>query len=259
MASSISKGFSLSLSGSGNLLVYQLGACRSLIEAAFPIKEAVGSSGGSIAATILARSPNSIDDYINDFIQSRGRGLDLLKDVLRNKTHASPICPELGICTTICRTGKSKVFRFSSNDRQQDDYLLKCIEASCKIPRSFHPWDIFSKHVTYADEEGIRIGDDYYVDGGISAPAPPTIYETRLILSPVSGRSSLSDRISPDDRSFSIGQMNAQVDFGTALSWHNLRSISISMGLASKELLRDWYQRGQDDAVRFINHKREER
>ena len=258
MASSISKGFFLSLSGSGNLLVYQLGACRSLIKASIPINEAVGSSGGSIAATILVRAPNSIDDYVNEFIQGRGEGLALLKDVLRS-TDTNPICHELGICTTICRNGKSKVFRFSSNERHQDDLLLRCIEASCRIPRTFHPWDIFSKDVTYPDDDGIQIGDDYYVDGGIAAPAPPTTYEPRLILSPVSGSSSFSERISPDDRSFSIGQMNAHVDFGTKLSRQNFQSMFVSMGMGSRDILRDWYQRGQDDASHFITRRLEER
>lgn len=257
MAVSIGNGFSLSLSGSGNLLVYQLGACRSLLEAAIPIHAAVGSSGGSIAATILVRAPNSIDDYVNDFIKARGNGLELLRDVLQN-IDQNPICQELGICTTICRTGKPKVFYFQPNDRQQDELLLKCIEASCRIPRSFHPWDIFSKHVSYPQEDGIRINDDYHVDGGIAAPAPPT-NEPRLIISPVSGSSSFSDRISPHDRSLSIGQLNAEVDFGTKLSWQNLQSISISMGMASRELLRDWYQRGQDDASQFMRQKLEER
>lgn len=258
MASLISKGFSLSLSGSGNILVYQLGACRSLVEASIPINEAVGSSGGAIAATILVRAPNSIDDYVNDFIEGRGKGLELLKDVLRS-TQTNPICHELGICTTICRTGKSKVFRFSSDERHQDDLLLKCIEASCRIPRTFHPWDVFSKHVTYPDEDGIRIGDEYFVDGGIAAPAPPTLHEPRLILSPVSGSSSFSERISPDDCSLSIGQMNAQVDFGTKLSRQNLQSVFLSMGMGSRDIFRDWYRRGQDDASHFIERKLDER
>lgn len=253
MATAITKGFFLSLSGSGNLLVYQLGACLSLLEAAIPICAAVGSSGGSIAATILARAPNSIDNYATDFIQARGKGLELLKDVL-DSTHQDPICHELGICTTICRSGKSKVFYFQLNDsHQDDDLLMKCIEASCRIPRSFHPWDVFSKHVTYPDSEGIKIDDDYHVDGGISAPAPPT-KEPRLIISPVSGSSSFSDRISPDDRSVSIGQMNAQVDFGTQLSWQNLQSISVSMGIASSEVLREWYLKGQEDAFQYTRN-----
>lgn len=255
MTTSIAKGFSLSLSGSGHLLVYQLGACRSLLEAAIPIHAAIGSSGGSIAATIFVRAPNSIDNYAADFIKARGRGVELLKDVLRS-THQNPICKELGICTTICRTGKSKIFRFGPNDREKDDLLLKCIEASCRIPRSFHPWDVFSKDVTYPDKDGIQIDDDRHVDGGIAAPAPPT-NEPRLIISPVSGRSSFSERISPDDHSFSIGQMNAEVDFGTKLSWQNLQSISVSMGAASSKALQDWYLRGQEDAFQFTRRYQE--
>jgi predicted acylesterase/phospholipase RssA len=251
MASSISRGIALSLSGSGSLFVYQLGACRSLLQSAVTIRSAVGSSGGAIAATVLAKAPNSIEEFVNDYIQGRGNGLDLLRDLLKN-SHETPICDELGICTTICRNGKSKIFHFQPNDKERDEMILECVEASCRIPRTFHPWDVFSTNVTYPEEDGIWIEDDYYVDGGIAAPAPPTTAEPRLIISPVSGTSTHSHRISPDDRSLSVGQLNAEVDFKTKLSWQNLQAISTSMGMASAELLRDWYQRGQDDASQYI-------
>jgi predicted acylesterase/phospholipase RssA len=257
MTSSISRGLALSLSGSGSLFVYQLGACRSLVQSAVAIRSAVGSSGGAIAATVLAKAPNSIEEFVNDYTQGRGNGLDLLKDLLENSDE-TPICDELGICTTICRNGKSKIFHFQPSDRQQDKLLLQCVEASCRIPKTFHPWDVFSKHVTYPDEDGIWIEDDYYVDGGIAAPAPPTSTKPRLIISPVSGSSINSDRISPGDRSLTVGQLNAEVDFGTKLSWQNLQSISVSMGMASTAALRDWYQRGQDDASQYIKQTLQE-
>jgi predicted acylesterase/phospholipase RssA len=97
----------LSFSGSGHLLVYQLGACQTLLHyqqqqqqqsgnKRLQITDVVGASGGAIAATVVAlthqqqqlqqRSPQSssssfLEDYVHAFITQRGRGLQLLQEL----------------------------------------------------------------------------------------------------------------------------------------------------------------------------------
>lgn len=144
--------------------------------------------------------------------------------------------PMLSICTTRCSDGGVELFSFGgrlkSNEesdettkRQQAQFylggeddgdgdeekkhherLLKAIEASCRIPQSFHPIDMVALNYkyllhklpntqdnTYPEEEGIEIDGKGYVDGGIAAPFPPTPLDGdpsctgRIVVSPIAG------------------------------------------------------------------------
>jgi predicted acylesterase/phospholipase RssA len=316
MASAIPRrAVALSLTGSGHLLIYQLGACRVLFQQAkesLDIRHVAGSSGGSVAAAVvtqLLRSPvptptsaptlphqhqdhyhpeqqhHVIEEYAQAFIQKRGLAMTLLRERLTESVQIRQqyssqqqqqeelllTPPVLDICTTKCSDGTAHMFPFSApiEDEKQLELLLKCVEASCAIPRTFHPWDVFtSSPVQYPVEDGIRIrlgdtaatasndDDEAYVDGGIAAPAPPTPPElTRIIISPVTGESPPTClRISPvaDSRSLRLFPLRVG-DFGVQTSWQNLKALRASAGMVSTQDLREWYDQGQRDAERFVN------
>lgn len=310
----------LSLTGSGHLLIYQLGACHVLFQQSketLDIRHVAGSSGGSVAATVVTQLRTAavpapalphhhhhhhqyfqeqqhhvIDEYAQAFIHQRGRAVTLLKERLTEQVyvnsrqqHSQPpqkalaVAPQpvLGICTTKCSDGTAHMFLFSDpieNDKQLER-LLTCVEASCAIPRSFHPWDVFtSQKLQYPVEDGIQIskpgatnghGDDSddndsYVDGGIAAPAPPTPPELiRIIVSPVAGESPVPcHRISPekDSSMFTNPRLPFSLQkgaFGVHASWQNLKALRASAGMVSTEELLLWYKQGQRDAERFVD------
>eukprot|EP00977_Amphora_coffeiformis_P007007 scaffold1519_cov166-Amphora_coffeaeformis.AAC.7 len=265
----------LSMTGSGHLLVYQLGACRTLLQqcrgAAPPlaVDHVVGASGGAIAAAVLAANI-PIDDYAHAFIQQRGRGMKLLQDYWSQHVssessapNSSALRPGLHIATTRCEDGSSKIFSF---DRLDDkERIFDCIQASCLIPPTFHPLDIMSSPSPYPEYEGLPIDDpvegmDFYVDGGISTPAPMIVSKlevegneliTRVIISPVAGTSKHAARISPRTRGW-WPQIQARHDMGLYLSWSNAKALRAASGNVSSSELQNWYDRGQDDAQRFL-------
>jgi predicted acylesterase/phospholipase RssA len=201
----------LSLSGSGHLLVYQLGACRVLLQQQLQtrtdgttkdsftlpkITNVVGASGGAIAATVVALSSlqsssssfSLIEDYAQAFITQRGQGIQLLQDFWKKLEEESSASSRntsvdtigLHIATTRCEDGASKLFSFPHHHitaTTQRNKILDCIRASCCIPPSFHPLDLVSSSSPYPEQEGFPIHDDvvgiqFYVDGGIATPAP---------------------------------------------------------------------------------------
>jgi predicted acylesterase/phospholipase RssA len=147
--------------------------------------------------------------------------------------------PVLSICTTRCSDGGIELFSFGGRlesnqesdettkrqqgkcykplsaatqfvlggdeEKKHHERLLKAIEASCRIPRSFHPIDMVALNYkyllhqlpntrdTYPKEEGIEIDGKGYVDGGIAAPFPPTPLDGdpsctgRIVVSPIAG------------------------------------------------------------------------
>lgn len=194
----------LSLTGCGHLLVYQLGACRQLLLAHdnsddnFLIRHVVGASGGALVAAIVAnKSSISLEDYATAFIQARGRGLELLQQFWSSPNDATtPVSNKgsnnnnnfinLHIATTRCEDGSAHVFSFAASDLMNQphtsrDQILTCIRASCLIPPTFHPVDVVASSPSpYPNHEGIAIQDaqgnwGYHVDGGIAAPAPVVV------------------------------------------------------------------------------------
>jgi len=280
----------LSLTGSGHLLVYQLGACRVLLggcscdddntSTTFRIRHVAGASGGALAAAVVTHIPHRLNDYAEAFIEKRGgiSGLRLFQDLLKiernnnkqyrlyhNHSFAEVDAPMLHIAVTRCRDGKGQHFSFSPTcllNHDDDDDLIRCLEASCRIPPSFHPYDILSSSVAvYPEQDGIVLRNgEAYVDGGIATPAPPTpLDHTRLIVSPLTGTSSNeSMRISPNailssNNNRYWGQVRVAHDLGIhVLSWSNLRALRAAMGLVTSSKLRDWYQKGQDDAHQWL-------
>lgn len=268
----------LSLTGSGHLLVYQLGACRTLQlqqDESITIDHVVGASGGAIAAAVMA-ADISIDDYAQAFIRQRGNGMNLLQEFWSHtRTTSSPNTSRntdkkasvgLHIATTRCQDGSSKVFSF--NTLEDPERIFQCIRASCLIPPTFHPLDIVSSPSPYPDREGLAIDDpvegvDFYVDGGIATPAPmfddslvassDTALLERVIISPVAGTSQYAAaRISPRG-GWPRFQIQVCHDMGMELSWNNLRTLQAASGNVTSNELQRWFDRGQDDAGRFLD------
>ena len=249
----------LSLSGGGHLLPYHLAVGRTLMDASkqghLPyIHEISGSSAGAIAAAVIALAPDTISDYADQFIQERGNALKLLEQCLSTSTTTAVAkAPSLYICTTKCKDGSVHLFHV---DKQDTTKLLKCVRASCTIPRtSFHPTDVLasSGNLVYPDTDGILIDGDYHVDGGIAAPAPP-VPDSKdvIVVSPISG-SSPYPRISPRDSSFSIWwELKCRGDFHVRPSIQNLQALRVASGSTTSEELRSWYEQGMDDANSFL-------
>jgi len=108
-----------------------------------------------------------------------------------------------------------------------------------------------------------------YVDGGISAPAPPapsdptTMMENgasrRVVISPISGGEESDDgtammRISPRDDSWKFPwDLKCRGGFAVHPSVQNAKALQVSAGLASPMLLREWFERGIDDGMRIFD------
>ena len=279
----------LSFSGAGHLLPYHLGVASALYKKmqvdrgtnvnestsiTAPIKAVSGSSSGAIAATIYAYFPHRIEEYADRFISDGGRAMFHLKGIMNEEelnslSNGLPdenkldslTSPCLHIATTRCSDGLLRLFDFPSLPEGGKEQLFKCLEASCKIPRHFHPFDVlpnrWSPPSTYPEEDGVVIDGNSYVDGGISAPAPPTPLDSvegavRIVVSPISG--SISDeanaiRISPADDSWRLFPMNitCRGNFSVRPSMQNIRALQTSAGVASTIVLREWFERGVND------------
>ena len=252
----------LSLSGGGHLLPYHLGVCQTLLNASnkqnFPRIQAVsGSSSGAIAAVVATRAPDHIQDYAYQFIQDRGNALKNLQTCLSmNENEKDFESPQFFICTTKCRDGSLHLF--DARLLKEESELLECVRASCTIPRSFHPQDVLASvgGIVYPDSDGILIGGEYHVDGGIAGPAPPVpdFDGPVIVVSPISGSPSKgSFRISPKDTSFAIWkQLKCRRDFYVRPSIQNLKALRVASGSTTSSELQSWYEQGLEDANEFL-------
>ena len=268
--------WTLSFSGAGHLLPYHLGAASRLVSACGnelpPIRAVAGSSSGAIAATVLAMIPHRLEDYTDRFLQDGGYALRHLKELLLQEQDEPATTSrrtqqqqqqQLVVCTTRSEDGAMTLFQFDTNDfPEQSELLIQAVQASCTIPKSFHPYDVFSKSpISYPD--GIEIDGTLYVDGGIVAPAPPTPFDEdpkclgRVVVSPISSSdaNTTTPSIRPADTSFGLPfLLTARCGtFQVRPSIQNLRAMIVSIGVASPQVLRDWYQRGVNDADIFVD------
>jgi len=211
--------------------------------------------------------------------------LPIQKQVIQHANNKRPPSARLYICTTKTLDGSAQIFGFepkysnfsSISTSWKTDEILKCVKASCTIPSTFHPWDLVSKgELSYLDSDGIllkndgnddpsaygnygnsNINESYYVDGGISQPAPPTPLDLEegfcpITISPISGPGKY--RISPVDRSLgSSWKLTCRGDFQVRPSFQNLKALQVASGMAATtEELTSWYQRGVEDAEKFV-------
>ena len=132
---------------------------------------------------------------------------------------------------------------------------------------------------TYPDGDGVCIHNNWYIDGGIAAPAPPTPFDhvdnaIQVVISPISGspmdcngryvgddgmnRHRQTHRISPSDDTRRLLPFELRLRGGLSVfpSMQNLRALGISAGAASKDDLMRWYDAGRDDGEAFIDNLR---
>jgi predicted acylesterase/phospholipase RssA len=281
------------------------------------IRAVAGSSSGAIAATVFSMFPHRLDEFTDHFLRDGGRALSRLKTMIledddasttisstmvtnqnRKPARSPPSMMLLGVGTTNCKDGSLHLFTFesASNGSAEDtnttalhpplpsqrlldkSRLIRAIEASCTIPTSFHPLDMFqssSSVLSYPDHEGIEIDGEYFVDGGIAAPAPPSPLDLdplsrRIVVSPISRSSSSSTTttspsstrmmmICPLDTTFALpgGDWTTRCGtFSIRPSVQNLRAMMASAGVAPPGVLREWHQRGMKDTERFLDEVR---
>lgn len=134
------------------------------------IRAVAGSSSGAIVATLLSIVPHRLDDYTHRFLNDGGNAHQHLTDILTEEFIMTSSFSandsdnenyddddtgvDLFVNTTRCNDGSSCLFSFHSGDvAKKNDItttrttlydILLAVKASCKIPSSFHPIDIFS-------------------------------------------------------------------------------------------------------------------
>ena len=257
------RSLTLSFSGAGHLLPYHLGAAIALKEKERHITQQIcavsGSSSGAIAASAFVYfNDEQIKDYAERFITDGGRAMFHFKQML-DECKLPSKQQDLHIATTRCYDGSLHLFDFpaGSSSDQSRSRLVKCLEASCKIPHHFHPADVLpSKWPSkYPEEDGIIIGGISFCDGGIAAPAPPTPIDNeegvcRIVVSPISGSNNEKNtiRISPRDDSWKFPMdIKCRGGFAVHPSLQNIRAMQVSAGVATTPILREWYERGIKD------------
>jgi predicted acylesterase/phospholipase RssA len=284
-----SASFTISFSGAGHLLSYHLGVARSLLQRGIVsrTRSIAGSSSGSIAATLLSLAPGRLEEFWDRFLASRGKGFAHLGEILLleddddrdQRRGVKSSSPQLFVCATNSCDGSPHLFQFNPHEYDKGR-LLNAIQASCRIPVSFHPVDLFKDNVSYQGE-GIEIDGNFYVDGGLSGTfPPPTPFDTenevgerphRILVSPISVRLIGQHAIGNTKQERYTGPSTSIVCPANAPSrWSrffktrdglvaiepslaNLQSLVPAAGFASTEALRDWHMRGMEDAERFCS------
>ena len=198
------------------------------------------------------------------FLPQSGRAMPHLREMIVEANASgvalNPHNTTLHIATTRCSDASLRLFDFPPNlSSIPDEILVKCLEASCKIPPHFHPFDVLPSQwpSTYSGDDGFMIDGVSYVDGGISAPAPPTPVDSmegacRVVISPISGNTNSGSaiRISPSDNSWKLPfDLKCRGEFSVHPSVQNFKAMQYSAGLASTPILQRWYEQGFEDAT----------
>jgi len=289
----------VAFSGAGHLLAYHLGVASTLLRLKVPIQAVSGSSSGAIVAALLSFLPHQLENYADRFLQDRGHAFRNFREMIlegekeqketqtfshatreeavryQSKTETiATTRPDLYVCVTKSDDGTAHLLKFPSQSLKNNssDRLFRAIEASCYIPVSFHPLDLFQTSSNNYQGDGIDFDGTYYVDGGISGIFPPPLPDVqephhRILVCPVElgplptslSFSSLQTNhvICPGYNSSSEGVIHwpflkARDGISIRRPLKNLQSLVAAAGFCSGKVLASWYQRGKDDAERQL-------
>jgi predicted acylesterase/phospholipase RssA len=286
------KGIAVSLSGSGHLLVYHLGALQTLLEApawAPLIQTFAGTSGGAMAAAAARLLPR---ERLGGFAEAAFSG-DAFGQLARELSPGGAIAADapraasgsLLIGATECESGRASLFgRYASAEE-----LLTCVLASAAIPRSAHPFDLARARPRYPYREGVLAPiacewdggiaaaasgapaglsgaprDEWacvraYVDGGLTAALPPLPAKLglrTLTVSPIAG---------PRGRAQAVGayhlcprdssfRLPITPALGGMRCFLSLHNLRAAQAAAGApaRVLRGWFERGRADAAELV-------
>jgi len=170
----------LCFSGSGCLAAYQLGVARCLRRNGAPMMQrvthVVGTSGGALVATVLARAPDHLDSVIEHSLACRNMaGVEAALAAAGPDAHRagqrdcqSGQIPELVVVTATAAAPRRQR-RFTAWESNAD--LLACLRASCHIPADFHPLDLLSP-MAASYSGGVEFRGETLVDGGLASSSP---------------------------------------------------------------------------------------
>ena len=253
----------LAFSGSGHLLCYHLGVARTLLQSSGALRfdrHFCGSSGGAVVACVAAVMPERLEDFHERFA-SRCKALTGIREMLPTDAHLLASHARLHVQLTEASSGRGvQVSRFESRE-----HLLDAVFASCRIPRSFHPFDALrSRPPTYSAAEGKRVAMDgevddgrTYVDGAFSAPLPlpddaaagPSVTVTPLAGPPA------PLHICPVDTSLRLGTARLGRDHGGMAVYRSLDNVRrlVVAGGAPPAVLHRLFEGGCRDAEAFLS------
>ena len=162
----------LCFSGSGCLAAYQLGVARCLRRNGAPMMKRVthvmGTSGGALVATVLARAPDHLDSVIEHSLDCRNMtGVEAALAAVGPDAHRAGQ-PEL-VVVTATATAPRRQRRFTAWESNTD--LLACLRVSCHIPADFHPLDLLSP-MAASYSGGVEFRGESLIDGGLASSSP---------------------------------------------------------------------------------------
>lgn len=265
----MSKSLGLSFSGSGSLFVYQLGVYQALYNAiAHQNVVFGGSSGGALAATMAsmhfcAKKTDCMSRLI-PLLHTTGP-LKVIEHELDqlNTESAQKVLRSVFVSVTRCSDG-ANVLRSSFQSKQE---LLQCLRASCHIPVSFHPLDLFtnclsSRNLTFPAHEGVKIDQSLstYVDGAFSASIPQLHVDASISVSPLLCKVDFPTiLVHPESRpviktEFMPFEIPCYVTVGgqrCKICIQNLRAISCAIALTRKQR-EEWFHKGVSDGKEVV-------
>jgi predicted acylesterase/phospholipase RssA len=244
------------------MLIYHLGVVSRLRSAGIDadLRCFAGSSGGAIAAAAAACIAD-IDRFAEFAVRRQSRlGLQemLPSDDEINRLTAGG---RLAVSVTDCSSGENVLVRqFTSKTA-----LVQAINASCLIPRSFHPLDFFSMkrslrqtaRSTFHADEGLRLApwhpslQSSYVDGGLSANVPAVPDHETLRVSVLACP---EERLLIANNHLSALRLPGFVymtGLRILLSTSNLRA-GVAAVAGSEAELRHFYERGSIDCESYL-------
>ncbi|CAI2354993.1 unnamed protein product [Caenorhabditis sp. 36 PRJEB53466] len=245
----------LSFSGCGFLGAYNFGAAKRLMQEndniAKKVDRIAGASAGSLVASILVLAPEKLDAAVEtlfsmaDDVHSKPFGamtpgyylneelVKIIDEFL--PTEISKAHGKLHISITNRRKWENVMI----NQFDSRDHLISCLLASCYIP-------MYS--MGYRGVPPV-INEEEYIDGGMTNNLPTFSDIPTITCSPFSSQ---ADVCPPDPSDWNVTFAKQVFKASTANLYRGTRALFPP----TREILKEYYRMGNDDADRFIREKK---